>query len=61
MSPPSLESHVHLFEPAREGGGAAARTLVLFHGTGDDERGFAGFGRLLDPDAALLSVRGNVR
>ena len=60
--PAPLESHVHLFEPARDGGGGGApRTLVLLHGTGDDERGFAAFGRLLDPDAALLSVRGNVR
>ncbi len=57
----ALDTHAHLFEPARGGGGPARRTLVLLHGTGDDERGFAAFGRVLDPDAALLSVRGNVR
>ena len=58
----ALDAHAHLFEPARGGGGGPARrTLVLLHGTGDDEHGFAAFGRLLDRDAALFSVRGNVR
>lgn len=52
----ALASHVHLFRP-----GTGGRTLLMLHGTGDDERSFAELAPQLDPDAAVLSVRGNVR
>lgn len=52
----ALDSYVHLFRPGRDGGQA----LVLLHGTGDDEWGFARLAPLLAPDAAVLSIRGNV-
>ena len=52
----ALSSHVHLFRP-----GAGARTLLMLHGTGDDERSFAQLAEHLDPTAAVLSVRGNVQ
>ncbi len=48
---------VHVFEPAA----GPAPTLLLLHGTGGDERDLLGLGRALDPKAARLSPRGNVR
>lgn len=54
----ALDTHVHVFEPGARPG---APTLLLLHGTGDDERGFSRLGALLAPGAAVLSVRGNVR
>ena len=53
-----LETHVHLFKPSSKGD---ARTLLLLHGTGDDERSFSRIGAVVAPEAAVLSVRGNVR
>jgi phospholipase/carboxylesterase len=53
-----VETHVHLFKPSPTGD---ARTLLLLHGTGDDERSFSRIGAVLAPEAAVLSVRGNVR
>jgi len=53
-----LETHVHLFRPSPKGD---ARTLLLLHGTGDDEQSFSRLGALMAPEAAVLSVRGNVR
>lgn len=47
---------VHRWEP-RAGG---ARTLLLLHGTGGDEEDLLPLGRQLDPDANLLSPRGQV-
>ncbi len=52
-----LETHVHLFKPSPKGD---ARALLLLHGTGDDERSFSRLGAVMAPEAAVLSVRGNV-
>jgi len=48
----------HVWKPALDPG--AARTLLLLHGTGADERDLLGLGKALDPDANLLSPRGLV-
>ena len=47
----------HLYEA---GAGKNARTLLLLHGTGGNERDLLGVGRSLDPAANLLSPRGKV-
>ncbi|MBB6637912.1 alpha/beta hydrolase [Cohnella thailandensis] len=47
----------HLFEPAKT---PNAPTLVLFHGTGGTERDLLPLAGRIDPNAAVLSVRGNV-
>src|SRR6266513_856500 len=39
---------------------SSSRTLLLFHGTGGNERDLIPLGRELDPNAALLSPRGKV-
>lgn len=46
---------VHRFVP-----GDGGRTLLLLHGTGGDEADLLGLGRAVDPQAALLGVRGQV-
>jgi predicted esterase len=46
---------IHEFVP-----GSSSRTLLLLHGTGGNERDLIPLGRELDPNAALLSPRGNV-
>jgi phospholipase/carboxylesterase len=48
-------SYIHRFEK-----GAAARTLLLLHGTGGDENDLVPLGRMVAPDANLLSPRGKV-
>lgn len=48
---------VHRFVPAN---GNTGRVLLLLHGTGGDESDLLPIGRELDPEAALLSPRGNV-
>lgn len=44
---------IHEFVP-----GKSARTLLLLHGTGGNERDLISLGHELDPDASLLSPRG---
>jgi len=46
---------IHEFVP-----GNSARTLLLLHGTGGNERDLVPLGRELDPNASLLSPRGKV-
>jgi predicted esterase len=48
---------IHQFVPPQSPSG---RVLLLLHGTGGDENDMIPIGRDLDPDAALLSLRGNV-
>ena len=52
---PDEPNHIHLFEP-----GSDAVTLLLLHGTGGDEHDLLPLGRMLYPDANLLSPRGKV-
>lgn len=40
--------------------GTAPRTLVLFHGTGGTEEDLVSIGHMLDPEAHILSLRGEV-
>lgn len=40
--------------------GASRTTLVLLHGTGGDEHQLLELGRVLDPEAGRLGIRGNV-
>lgn len=40
--------------------GTAPRTLVLFHGTGGTEEDLVSIGSMLDPEAHILSLRGEV-
>ncbi len=53
----TTEPFVHLFVPGTRAG---AHTLLLLHGTGGDENDLLPLGRMLDPAAAMLSVRGKV-
>ena len=48
---------VHQYVPAKS---PDARVFLLLHGTGGDESDLLPIGRELDPEAALLSPRGNV-
>ena len=50
-----IETFVHRFVK-----GAGAETLLLLHGTGDDENGLISLGKELAPQANLLSPRGKV-
>lgn len=55
---PSSPSFVHNYIPAPNL--ASADTLLLLHGTGGDEHDLLPLGKLLAPDANLLSPRGKV-
>jgi len=57
MATNALTTHRHIHGPGRAGD---RRTLLMLHGTGDDEAGFARLAPMIAPDAAVLSVRGNV-
>lgn len=57
MTGVSITDFVHRFEPGRN---QAGRPLLLMHGTGGDENDLVPLGRMLAPDAPLLSVRGKV-
>jgi len=48
---------IHQYVPARS---ADAPTLLLLHGTGGNEHDLLDLGRILSPQAALLSPRGQV-
>lgn len=50
-------SFIHHFE---KGADAAQPPLLLLHGTGGDESDLVPLGRMIAPDAALLSPRGKV-
>lgn len=54
--PMELLGYTYRFESGEPG----HRTILLLHGTGDDENGLIPLGRALDPQAALLSPRGRV-
>jgi phospholipase/carboxylesterase len=56
---PNDISRPHVWRPAAEP--AAAKTLLLLHGSGADEHDLLPLGKLLDPTANLLSPRGLVR
>lgn len=56
---PNDVSRPHVWRPAAEPG--SARTLLLLHGSGADEHDLLPLGKLLDPNANLLSPRGLVR
>lgn len=46
---------IHVFKE-----GTSKRTFVVFHGTGGDENDLIPVARMIDPDANILSLRGNV-
>jgi phospholipase/carboxylesterase len=50
-------SYIHRFE---KGSDPRARPLLLLHGTGGDENDLVPLGRMVAPDASLLSPRGKV-
>ena len=47
----------HIFKPGKD---AAKPVLLMLHGTGGTEQDLLPLAELIDPDAAVLSVRGNV-
>ena len=57
MSTANLAGHLHVFERSAS---PTRRVLLMLHGTGGDEHDLLPLGRMLDPEAHLLSPRGNV-
>lgn len=57
MTNPDTTHMAHIYVP---GTSDNARTCVLLHGTGGDENDLIPLGKKLLPDAAFLSLRGNV-
>lgn len=53
----ALSSYIHAFDP---GDGRDERTLILLHGTGDNEQSFLRLGQAIAPKAAKIALRGNV-
>lgn len=47
----------HIF---KEGNGSSDHVLLLLHGTGGTEQDLLPLAEMIDPDASILSVRGNV-
>ena len=53
----ALALHRHLWQP---GSSPDAPVLLLLHGTGGDENDLVPLARMVSPESAVLSVRGNV-
>ncbi len=53
----ALSTYTHAFDP---GDGRDERTLILLHGTGDNEQSFLRLGQAVAPKAAKIALRGNV-
>lgn len=52
-----MSDYIHRFVPGRSGD---APTILALHGTGGDENDLLPLARMTSPDAAVLSLRGNV-
>ena len=52
-----MSDYIHRFVP---GVSAEAPTILTLHGTGGDENDLLPLARMVSPDAAVLSLRGNV-
>ena len=53
----NIQDFIHTYSPPKNG---TKRTLLLLHGTGGDETSLIPFAGIIDPDAAIISVRGKV-
>ena len=53
----ALSTYTYAFDP---GDGRDERTLILLHGTGDNEQSFLRLGQAVAPKAAKIALRGNV-
>jgi phospholipase/carboxylesterase len=58
MAAAGIDTFIHRFQPAVEGGPKAV--LLLLHGTGGDENDLGQLAALIAPEAAWLSPRGKV-